>query len=55
MSHVKRSTYQKVVEKNKKLKNDIKILVAPTSMQQLLVKRKWRLIFEGKQRCDILY
>lgn len=45
MAHVKRSTYQKVAEENKRLKKDIKILVSPISAESILTKGKWQKIF----------
>lgn len=51
---VNRSTYQKVVEENKRLLKDIKTLVAPISAEQLLVKHKWRIKFESEQEYDSL-
>lgn len=47
-TYVSRSTYQRVVEENKKLLNDIRILVAmgPPSAEKALTRHKWLTKFE---------
>ena len=49
MTAVSRSTYQKVVEENKRLKADIKTLVMskrePMSTEYAEVYSKWRIVF----------
>ena len=46
MTTVSRSTYQKVVEENKRLKEDIKVLANRKDFFEFLsVTRKWREIF----------
>lgn len=49
MSKIKRSTFQKIVEENKRLKSDIKILVQnrhePLTKEQISIISKWRLHF----------
>jgi hypothetical protein len=47
MTHVKRSTYQKVVEENKQLKKDIKILALPLTAERVLLIAKWRKVFQA--------
>lgn len=43
MSNISRSEYQKVVEENKRLKGDIKLLVSPgLSPEKVLCYSKWR-------------
>lgn len=41
-AYVKRSTYQKVVEENKRLLRDIKILSGEPSAEKMLLTQKWR-------------
>jgi len=49
MTAVSRSTYQKVVEENKRLKADIKVLVMskrePSSTEYAEVYLRWRIVF----------
>lgn len=46
MTTVSRSTYQKVVEENKRLKEDIKVLViGPVSPEFKTVSQKWSVRF----------
>ena len=49
MTAVSRSTYQKVVEENKRLKADIKVLVmskrGPSSTEYAEVYLRWRIVF----------
>jgi len=56
MSKVNRSTYQKACELNKKLRNDIYILVMdPTSLEGVETRFKWKKQFnEDKQLRDML-
>ena len=50
MTAIKRSTYQKVVEENKKLKEDIKTLVIVDNMEKTLaVRKKWFEYFAGEE------
>jgi hypothetical protein len=60
-TYVTRSTYQKVVEENKKLLNDIRILVQersyqiPPPVEKLLVIEKWRTKFaQDRELVDML-
>lgn len=46
MSKVNRSIYQKVVEENKALIADIKLMVSDLSVEQLLCKAKWLVKFK---------
>lgn len=48
MSDVSRSEYQRVVEENKRLTKDIKILVGPDSTEKLECVDKWKTIFKEK-------
>lgn len=51
MSQVSRSEYQKVVEENKRLLNDIRILTTEGfSLEKILMIKKWRDHFEEKDR-----
>ena len=51
MTTVSRSTYQKVVEENKRLKADIKILVKRKTASEILdVTRKWSKIFKEEEQ-----
>jgi hypothetical protein len=49
MSKVNRSTYQKVVEENKKLLNDIKTLVYGDIPSVIFLKHKYRQQFEKER------
>ena len=60
-TYVSRSTYQKVVEENKKLLNDIRILVqersylTPPPVEKLFVIHKWRKKFnEDRELFEML-
>ena len=53
MTTVSRSTYQKVVEENKRLKEDIRILILGNDAAQFLsVTRKWRDIFKKEDELN---
>ena len=54
MAHVKRSTYQKVVKENKRLKKDIKILAGPLTAERILLVAKWRKGFQDDMDFDNL-
>ena len=41
MSHVSRSVYQKVVEENKQLIADIKVLVGEHCVERAILRAKW--------------
>jgi hypothetical protein len=43
--YVSRSAYQKLAEENKKLKDDIRILVSGSPEMKELVRSKWEKIF----------
>jgi len=45
---VKKSTYQKVVEQNKRLENDIKILVGSLTPEKIALVQKYRNEFKIK-------
>lgn len=50
MSKISRSVYQKVKEENKRLLNDIKLLVQETpSADKILCIIKWRELFEKER------
>jgi len=49
MSKVRRSVYQKEVEENKSLKNDIAILVGTHNPTRLNLINKWRSKFKMKR------
>jgi hypothetical protein len=57
MSNVSRSVYQKVKEENKKLLNDIKLLVHETpSAEKIICITKWRDFFrKEKEFNDLIY
>lgn len=55
MSKVNRSTYQKVVEENKRLLADIKLLTEKhTSAEQILCIVKWRKKFREEKELNSL-
>lgn len=49
MAHVSRSTYQKVVEENKRLTKDIKTLVYGDIPSIIFLKDKWRKKFQSEK------
>lgn len=49
MSNVSRSTYQKVVEENKKLLADIKVLVGEHSVERAILRAKWTDKFKDQE------
>lgn len=54
MSKVSRSTYQKVVEENKRLKSDIRKLVEGTWNELSEVTKKWQAEFDKEREFNAL-
>lgn len=54
MAHVSRSTYQKVVEENKRLLNDIKTLIYGDIPQIIFLKDDYRKKFEAERKFNHL-
>ena len=50
MAKINRSTYMKVVQQNKRLLQDIKIITGPISVDGILLGAKYRKEFEDQQK-----
>ncbi len=54
MAHVSRSTFQKVVEENKRLKKDIKTFIYGDIPSIIFLKDKWRKDFEKEKSFNLM-